>query len=164
VLFRSDGDGPIVAVGGGYGAAALFPLADRLRHDGRPVHALFGAAREARVFAPDEAKRAFDTLTITTEDGSLGSKGLVTDALAQVVGTTGAQRVAACGPMAMLAAVAAACRDLGVPCEVAVEEFMACGIGVCWTCVIATNDDGTAGYRRSCTDGPVFDAGAVAWG
>jgi len=162
--FALDADGPTVAIGGGYGAAALFPLAERLRPSGHPVHALFGAAREARVFGHDEAKKVFDSVTLTTEDGSLGQKGLVTDALSKLVSSTGARRVAACGPMPMLAAVAARCRDLGIGCEAAVDEFMACGIGVCWTCVIATNGGEAVAYKRSCTEGPVFDAQAVAWG
>ncbi len=106
----------------------------------------------------------FDSVSITTEDGALGTKGLVTDVLADAVAGTGARRVVACGPMPMLEAVSARCRDLGLPCEVAVEEFMACGLGICWTCVVPVNGNGEARYMRSCTEGPVFDGKAVAWG
>jgi dihydroorotate dehydrogenase electron transfer subunit len=159
--FSLDADGPTIAVGGGYGASAMFLFAERLKADGHAVHALFGAATSARVFGADAARSAFDSVSITTEDGSLGKKGLVTDLLDAVAEKTGARRVAACGPMPMLAAVAARCRQLGLACEVATEEFMACGIGVCWTCVVPTSG---GGFTRSCTEGPVFDGAEVAWG
>lgn len=160
--FSIDG-GPLVAVGGGYGAAPLFLLAQRLREAGTNVHAALGAARAARVFGADAAAGVFDSATFTTEDGSLGTKGLVTEVLDDLVRRTGATRIAACGPMPMLEAVSDRARKLGLPCEVAVEEFMACGIGVCWTCVVPTGN-GEPRYERSCTEGPVFDGMAVAWG
>ncbi|MCI0347107.1 MAG: dihydroorotate dehydrogenase electron transfer subunit, partial [Chloroflexi bacterium] len=70
-----------------------------------------------------------------------------------------------CGPMPMLEAVSRGAREVGIPCEVAVEEFMACGVGVCWTCVIPiANGDAEPRHERSCTEGPVFDGAAVAWG
>jgi dihydroorotate dehydrogenase electron transfer subunit len=72
--------------------------------------------------------------------------------------------VYACGPMPMLAAVAAVAEGAGIRCEIAVEEFMACGIGVCWTCVLPVRTNGSVRYQRSCTEGPVFDAAAVRWG
>lgn len=165
--FTLDAEGPTIAIGGGYGASALFLLAERLRPNGHAVHALFGAAREARVFGHDAAGKVFDSVAVTTEDGSLGTKGLVTDLLPTVAKKTGARRVAACGPMPMLEAAAARSRELGLDCEVAVEEFMACGIGVCWTCVIPIDGDGAAtepAFQRSCTEGPVFDGAKVAWG
>jgi dihydroorotate dehydrogenase electron transfer subunit len=162
--FALDSEGPTVAVGGGYGAAALFMLAERLRPAGHPVHAVLGAVRGARVFGHDDAEHVFDSVSITTDDGSLGTKGLVTDVLADVVARSGAQRVAACGPMPMLEAVSARCRELNLPCEIAVEEFMACGIGICWTCIVPVAGNGESSYQRSCTEGPVFDGRAVVWG
>ncbi|MGH2786166.1 MAG: dihydroorotate dehydrogenase electron transfer subunit [Actinomycetota bacterium] len=163
--FTIDPGGPVLVVGGGYGAAPLFLLAERLRPAGRPVHALLGAARSSRVFGTEQAESVFDGVTFTTDDGSLGVKGFVTDVLAEVVAQTGATRIAACGPMPMLEAVSLRAAELGIPCEVAVEEFMACGIGVCWTCVLpVSNGNGEPRYDRSCTDGPVFDGAKVAWG
>jgi len=162
--FSIDAEGPTVAVGGGYGAAPLFMLAERVRSGGLAVHAILGAARAARVFGHDDAGAVFDSVEITTDDGSLGTKGLVTDVLADVVSRTGARRVVACGPMPMLEAVSTRCREQGLVCEVAVEEFMACGIGVCWTCVVPVASNGEAHYLRSCTEGPVFDGSTVGWG
>lgn len=163
--FAMDAAGPVLAVGGGYGAAPLFLLAERMHPTGTPVHAILGAARSSRVFGKEQAETVFESVTFTTDDGSLGTHGVVTDVLAAAVASTGATRIAACGPMPMLEAVSAIAAELGVPCEVAVEEFMGCGIGVCWTCVLpVASGNGEPRYDRSCTEGPVFDAAKVAWG
>ena len=163
VGFNLHAPGPLLAVGGGYGAAPLFLLAQRLRPRRTAVHALLGSARAARLFGADLAAGAFDSAAFTTEDGSRGERGVVTDVLADVAARTGAARIVACGPMRMLAAVAAKASELGLPCEVAVEEFMACGVGVCWTCVIPVHRGDDIAYERSCTVGPVFDGAEVAW-
>jgi dihydroorotate dehydrogenase electron transfer subunit len=163
--FSLEGSGPVIAVGGGYGAAPLFLLAERMRAGGIPVHAVLGAARAARVFGADIADRIFDSVTFTTDDGSLGICGLVTDGLNDLAARTGASRIVTCGPMPMLEAVSTRAGELGLPCEVAVEEFMACGIGVCWTCIVPVlTGNGEPRFDRSCTEGPVFDGAAVAWG
>ena len=84
-----------------------------------------------------EAERLGHSLTVTTDDGSAGHhRGLVTDPLGELLTTTGAERVYACGPMPMLAAVSRLCAGAGVPCQVAVEEQMACGTGICFSCVV----------------------------
>lgn len=162
--FALPASGPVLAIGGGYGAAPLFLLARALRPRGIDTHAILGAARASRVFGARRAESVFDSVVVTTEDGSLGIRGRVTDALGDAISRTGATRIAACGPMPMLGAVAAAAGDLGIACEVAVEEFMACGIGVCWTCVVPTAGPGETRYVRSCTEGPVFDGSSVSWG
>jgi len=149
--------GAAMLVGGGYGAAPLFFLARLLRAQGTTSHMILGAATAPRLFAPDRAAAAADTITITTDDGSAGIRGRVTDAMDGI----DARAIYACGPMPMLAAVAA--RANGRRCEVAVEEFMACGIGVCWTCVVPTHEEGYRHHQRACTDGPVFDGTVIAW-
>ncbi len=151
-------------VGGGYGAAPLFFLAERLQADGHRVDMIVGAATGERLFNTIEAKRASASATFTTDDGSVGQQGVVTDVLPQVVSDARTGVVYACGPMPMLRAVALECRDLGVPCQVAVEEHMACGVGVCWTCVVPMRtNSGQVRMRRACLDGPVFDGARVAW-
>jgi dihydroorotate dehydrogenase electron transfer subunit len=106
-----------------------------------------------------------DRLTVTTDDGSHGRRGLVTLALAEYLGRAGedgAGIVYACGPMPMLRAVASAATAAGVPSYVAVEESMACGIGVCMTCVLpVVGEDGRSRFTRSCTEGPVFGGDRV---
>jgi dihydroorotate dehydrogenase electron transfer subunit len=154
-----------VLVGGGYGSAPLFSLADALRGRGCRVDFVLGAASADRLFGALTARRTGQSATLTTADGSLGARGLVTDVLPRVIDNTGAEVVYACGPMPMLRAVTAVATDYGIPAQVAVEEVMACGIGVCMTCVLpVVGDDGTTRMARSCVEGPVFRGERVRWG
>jgi dihydroorotate dehydrogenase electron transfer subunit len=151
-----------VLVGGGYGTAPLFPLADALRNRGCRVDFVIGAAREDRLFGALDAKRISATLSVTTDDGSVGLHGRVSDALPDVLALTRADVVYACGPMGMLRAVSRIAEAAAIPCQVAVEELMACGIGVCMTCVLPVIcDDGRTRMVRSCVDGPVFHGDRV---
>jgi dihydroorotate dehydrogenase electron transfer subunit len=152
-------------VGGGYGAAPLFFLAEELRVQEKTVHMILGARDHERVFKPVEGKRLAEAVVITTEDGSMGERGRVTDVLPTMIARTGARVVYACGPNPMLRAVAEFCLSRGVPCQVAVEEMMACGLGVCWTCVVPVIAlDGRGWWNvRACLEGPVFNGARVWW-
>jgi dihydroorotate dehydrogenase electron transfer subunit len=153
-----------VFVAGGYGSAPMFMLADALRARGCRVDVVLGAATESRLFGVLDAKRIAATLTITTDDGSAGEKGRVTDVLPGVLERTDADVVYACGPMAMLRAVAKVAAAHGAYSQCAVEEAMACGIGICMTCVLpVVGDDGVTRMLRSCVDGPVFRGDRVRW-
>jgi dihydroorotate dehydrogenase electron transfer subunit len=153
-----------VLVGGGYGSAPLLALSDRLRARGHPVHIILGAASEQRLFGVAEAKAFAESVTVTTDDGSVGQRGWVSDVLPDVLAGTAAEHVYACGPMGMLAAVTKIASSTGAQIYCAVEESMACGIGVCMTCVLpVVGDDGLTRMTRSCTDGPVFDGFRVRW-
>ena len=159
-------DGPVVVVGGGYGAAALVPLVVRMRADGRPVTAVLGAAQASRLVAVAELEGLGAEVLVATDDGSAGTRGLVTDLLggSAAAAMAEASAVYACGPMAMLAATADVAARLGVDCWCSVEESMACGIGVCMTCVLPVVDaDGATRMLRSCVAGPTFDGAAVRW-
>ena len=125
---------------------------------------VLGAATEDRLFGVLEAKRSSASVTVTTDDGSTGIRGRVTDPLPEIIRTAGADVVYACGPMAMLAAVAGVAAQSGAHSQCAVEESMACGIGVCMTCVLPVRGrDGVTRMVRSCTDGPVFRGTEVRW-
>jgi dihydroorotate dehydrogenase electron transfer subunit len=152
-------------VGGGYGAAPLYFLAEELRARNKSAHMIIGARTDERVFKPIEGKRLAASIVITTEDGSMGEAGLVTDALPSTLSRTGAQVVYACGPNPMLRAVAEYCRDHLIPCQVAVEELMGCGLGVCWTCVVPVIAlDGSGWWNvRTCLEGPVFNGARIWW-
>jgi dihydroorotate dehydrogenase electron transfer subunit len=151
-------------VGGGYGSAPLFSLAEALRGRECKVDFLLGGATADRVFGELEAKRTAGAVTVTTDDGSTGTKGTVVDVLPDEIERTAALAVYACGPMGMLRAVGTVAQSYGLPCQVAVEESMACGIGVCMTCVLpVVGDDGRTRMTRSCVDGPVFEHGSVRW-
>ncbi|MBO0891800.1 MAG: dihydroorotate dehydrogenase electron transfer subunit, partial [Acidothermales bacterium] len=159
-----DRPGHQVLVGGGYGSAPLFALADALRAAGCTPHLVLGAASADRLFAGDDAPGRFGSVTVTTDDGSAGGRGLVTDPLPELLGRTGARDVYACGPMGMLAACTDVAAAYGARAHTAVEESMACGVGVCMTCVLpVVGDDGVTRMTRSCTDGPVFDGTLVRW-
>jgi dihydroorotate dehydrogenase electron transfer subunit len=103
------------------------------------------------------------SIAVMTDDGSAGMQGLVTDPMPEMIKRFSPRVVYACGPMPMLRATAAVASELGVPSQIAVEEFMACGIGVCWTCVLPVRANGSLKHQRSCTEGPVFEGEAVAW-
>jgi dihydroorotate dehydrogenase electron transfer subunit len=157
-------------VGGGYGAAALVGLAARLRDRGHPVDVVAGAAAADRLCSVQELTDLADRVEVTTDDGSSGRRGLATLAVDELLPEAGV--VYACGPMPMLRAVAEAATARGIPSYVAVEESMACGIGVCMTCVLPiVGEDGRTRFSRSCTEGPVFggdrvrfaDVGALPW-
>jgi dihydroorotate dehydrogenase electron transfer subunit len=152
-------------VGGGYGAAPLYFLAQELRSRGHRVDMIVGARNNERIFKAVEAKRLSVTVTLTTEDGSAGERGTVTDALPGMITRCETQVVYACGPNAMLRAVSEYCAQQGIPTQVAVEELMACGVGVCWSCVVPVirKDGRQWDYLRSCVDGPVFSGARVWW-
>ncbi|MEP6851364.1 MAG: dihydroorotate dehydrogenase electron transfer subunit [bacterium] len=155
---------PAVLLGGGYGTAPLVPLAQRLLAAGSPVEVVVGAATAGRLFGELVVRRSVGAVTVTTDDGSAGERGRVTDVLPRLITKIGAQVVYACGPMAMLRAVGDVARAHAVPAQVAVEESMACGIGVCMTCVLPVRqDDGSSKFVRSCVEGPVFNADRVRW-
>lgn len=159
-----NGPAPAVLVGGGYGTAPLIPLAHALLANGSPVEMILGAASAGRLFGELVAKRTVGAVTVTTDDGSAGTQGMVTDVLPAAIERIGAEVVYACGPMPMLQAVGAVAREHAIRAQVAVEESMACGIGVCMTCVLPVRgDDGLSRFVRSCVDGPVFDADRVRW-
>jgi len=153
-----------VLIGGGYGSAPLFMLAEQLRERGCRVDVVVGASSEEKLFGVLELKRLASTLTITTDDGSLGERGYVTDVLRELMARVDAAVVYACGPMPMLAAVSEIASDMRAYCQTAVEEAMACGIGVCMTCVLpVVGEDGVTRMLRSCTEGPVFRGDRVLW-
>ena len=153
-----------VLVAGGYGSAPMGMLARALKKQGCHVEVILGAATGDRLFGVLDLKRDSDNVTVTTDDGSSGIRGRVTDVLPEIIGQSGAQAVYACGPMPMLQAVARVSAEHSVYSQCAVEESMACGIGVCMTCVLPViGDDGQTRMVRSCVEGPVFRGDRVRW-
>lgn len=153
-------------VGGGVGATPLFFLADELAAAGKRIDILWGASRASRLVNPIDAKRLGATAEFATDDGSFGHQGLVTELLPEAIRRCGTEVIYACGPHGMLAEVARIGLEHRIPVQVAVEELMGCGLGVCMTCVTPLwNKEGTeVTYVRSCVEGPVFNAARIAWG
>jgi len=154
----------VLLVGGGYGSAPLFGLAEVLNARGCRVDMLLGASTASKIYAPMEGKRAVNSMRIFTEDGSMGQAGRVTDPIAEIINDLDIAVVYSCGPMAMLSAITKITDAHSVVHQCAVEEAMACGIGVCMTCVLPVeNEDGIVSMLRSCIDGPVMDGSKVQW-
>jgi len=155
---------PVLLVGGGYGSAPLFGLAEVLNARGCRVDMLLGASTASKIYAPMEGKRAVNSMRIYTEDGSMGQTGRVTDPIADIIKDLDIAVIYSCGPMQMLSAITKITDTFSVVHQCAVEEAMACGIGVCMTCVLpVANEDGTVSMLRSCIDGPVMDGSKVQW-
>ncbi|MFC1407696.1 dihydroorotate dehydrogenase electron transfer subunit [Streptacidiphilus sp. N1-12] len=151
-------------VGGGYGGAPLFPLAEQIVAQGGAVGFILGASTGERLFGVDSARKLTPDVLVTTDDGSSGIKGQVTLPLAEAVKAIGAEAVYSCGPMAMLRAVTGIATAEGVRSFCAVEEAMACGVGVCMSCVLpVVGEDGVSRFVRSCVEGPCFDGTRVRW-
>ena len=155
---------PVLLVGGGYGSAPLFGLAEVLNARGCRVDMLLGASTASKIYAPMEGKRAVNSMRIYTEDGSMGQAGRVTDPIPEIIKDLDIAVVYSCGPMPMLSAITKITEAYSVVHQCAVEEAMACGIGVCMTCVLPVkNEDGSVSMLRSCIDGPVMDGATVQW-
>ena len=151
-------------VGGGYGSAPLFGLAEVLKARGCRVDMLLGASTGSKIYAPLEGKRSASTLKIYTEDGSMGERGRVTAPIPSLIEQGSIDVIYSCGPMSMLRAISDLTTGTDVVHQCAVEESMACGIGICMTCVLPVKgEDGNVSMLRSCIDGPVMDASTVAW-
>ena len=151
-------------VGGGYGSAPLFGLAEVLKSRGCRVDMYLGASTGAKIYAPMEGKRSVNVLKIYTEDGSMGERGRVTEPIPALISDGLVDVIYSCGPMPMLRAISELVLGSDVVHQCAVEESMACGVGICMTCVLPVSDsDGNVSMKRSCIDGPVMDGSKVMW-
>ena len=151
-----------VIIAGGMGIAPLFPLVLRLKTSQSSIAVLYGAkSQKDLVCLPELLDLDGITVTITTEDGTQGEQGLVTQLLHHREDNSEDKTVLyACGPEPLLRTVTDFARERNVPCWVSIERRMACGVGACLGCVVKTSD----GYQRVCCEGPIFDARHIVWG
>jgi dihydroorotate dehydrogenase electron transfer subunit len=149
----------------GHGAASLYFLAQELIARHKRVDMIVGGETLERVFKPIEGKRLSQTIDIVTGDGSLGDRGSVLDRLPDMADKCGAQVLYAAASEPTLERIAAFCGERQIPAQVAVEERMGCGYGLCFTCVVPVARKDGSGYDhlRSCIDGPVFNPARVLW-
>jgi len=150
-------------IGGGYGSAPLFALAEILKNRGCRVDMVLGASTASKIYAPLEGKRSVSSLTLTTDDGSAGIHGQITESIPRLIREFGTEVIYSCGPMAMLESVNKIASDFDIVHQCSVEESMACGIGVCMTCVVPMRVDNEVKMIRTCIDGPVMDGAAIVW-
>jgi len=146
-----------VLMAGGMGIAPLCFLAKELLRKKQEVSVLIGAKSSALVLCEEPLKQLGAQVSVTTEDGSCGHKGLVTDLIPAL--NSRQSTIYACGPRAMLKAVAKLAKQKNIPCQVSLEAYLACGIGACLGCAVETKD----GYKMACKDGPVFNAEEIVW-
>jgi dihydroorotate dehydrogenase electron transfer subunit len=157
----SSNKGRVLIVAGGIGVAPFLFLAQTFKETGVEATLLLGAGTKDALLSVSDFKELGIKVLIATEDGTAGKKGYVSDIfeeslLAQNKPVT---TVYACGPREMLKRVAVISGIYGIPCQVSLEEAMACGVGACLSCVVLTN----SGYKKVCSDGPVFDGGEMVW-
>ena len=157
-----DGKGRPVLVAGGYGMAALYMVARDLPVNG---HAFFGGASAQDILCVDEFEALGWTVHVATEDGSLGTKGLVTDVLDTWLADEGGGDVEfhVCGPHGMLKAVSDRAMQHECTAWLSMDRNMACGVGACLTCVVKVHKDDDWAWARSCKEGPVFECREVIW-
>lgn len=152
-------------VAGGVGIAPFVALCRRLAAEDREGVVLLGGRTEHDLYLREEFEGFGMRVACTTEDGSYGRRGLVTDALRDALSSTRSPELFSCGPSGMLLRVAEMARARGVPHQVSLERRMGCGMGCCLGCVVyARTEAAESGeYVRCCTEGPVLDAEAVVW-
>jgi dihydroorotate dehydrogenase electron transfer subunit len=157
---KPGGEIPLL-VAGGYGMAAMYLLAQRSPQNGI---VFVGGRRRLDILCEEEFRALGWNVRVTTEDGSLGEQGLVTQPLINALrfGSAG-HKIFACGPSPMLRAVAQIAAEFNIPAELSMDEHMCCGVGVCLTCVIPVRADKGWEYQRTCLEGPVFDARQIEW-
>ncbi|MFA6449464.1 MAG: dihydroorotate dehydrogenase electron transfer subunit [bacterium] len=145
------------------GAAPLRFVAERQQAGVKSIF-FYGAGTQCDTVAPlaDPVISGMEVV-VTTDDGTCGEKGFVTDALRSALKNKKPDRILACGPMGMLRAVAALAAEAGVKCEVSMESHMGCGLGACNGCVVSVKDGTGKKYAHVCTDGPVFDSDYIDW-
>lgn len=158
-----------VIIGGGIGIPPMLMTAERLRakSDNQKIFIILGfRTREQVILKKDFEAIPNIELHITTEDGSYGSKGLVTSALSEILANNNISDILACGSIPMLKAVDKTAKDFdnSIRCQVSLEERMACGVGACLGCACRTvASNNSAEYLHVCSNGPVFDTKILDW-
>ena len=155
-----DGAQRVLFVVGGVGAAPLAMFGQEVISAGAKLDVCMGAQTKDALVMKDLYEHMLGTEPVcATDDGSYGHAGFVTEPAAAMLRENAYDLVCCCGPEPLMRIVAGLAAEAGVPCEVSLEKRMACGIGACLSCVVDTVE----GRKRSCVDGPVFDARKVVW-
>ncbi|NLP48134.1 MAG: dihydroorotate dehydrogenase electron transfer subunit [Clostridiales bacterium] len=147
-------------IGGGLGVP---PLLETTKFFGKKADAILGFKCKENLILLENFKQICENTYLTSDDGSCGTRGLVTDVMQDLIKTKDYDIVYACGPEAMLKSVAKICSENKLACFVSLEERMGCGIGACLVCACAVKVNGEVDYKHVCKDGPVFNAREVAW-
>lgn len=159
--FQFEGYKSLAIIGGGIG---IFPLYYFAKEANKQVdtNMYLGFRSKDFVILEDDFKKVSTNLTISTDDGTYGKKGFAINQLENDIEDKKIDAIYACGPLPMLRAVKEVAEAKGIPCQISLEERMACGLGVCMGCSVKlTVPEPTRQYARVCVDGPVFDSKKV---
>lgn len=161
--FKYDNYQNIAVIGGGIGVFPLYELSKNAKNDGKNVNIYLGFRNKDFVVLENEFKSVSDKLVITTDDGTYAEKGFAIDFLKQDVEMGKIDCIYACGPLPMLKAVRNYAIEKNIPCQISLEEKMACGMGVCLGCAVKTakSSQDNPEYWHVCKAGPVFEAKEV---
>lgn len=158
--FKYENYDNLAIIGGGIGVFPLYELAKCAKKDNKNVNIYLGFRNKEYVVLEDEFKNVSDNLTITTDDGSYSEKGFAINFLEKDIEAGKVDSIYACGPLPMLKAVQKLAVEKNIPCQISLEEKMACGLGVCLGCAVKTakSPKGDPEYWHVCKAGPVFQA------
>ena len=150
----------LAVIGGGIGVFPLYELAKNAKNENKNVNTYLGFRNKDLVVLEDEFKQVSTQLTITTDDGSYAQKGFAIDFLKKDIEDGKIDSIYACGPLPMLRAVRELAIEKNIPCQISLEERMACGLGVCLGCAVKTakSPKEAPEYWHVCKSGPVFQA------
>lgn len=158
--FKYENYNNLAIIGGGIGVFPLYELAKCAKKDNKNVNIYLGFRNKEYVVLEDEFKNVSDNLTITTDDGSYSEKGFAINFLERDIEAGKVDSIYACGPLPMLKAVQKLAVEKNIPCQISLEEKMACGLGVCLGCAVKTakSPKDAPEYWHVCKAGPVFQA------
>jgi ferredoxin--NADP+ reductase len=152
--------GNVVVIGGGIGIAPILPVARALKDKGNSLTVIIGAVTSEQIILEDELGKTADNLIITTDDGTAGEKGLVTERLEELItNNKKIDRIWAIGPTVMMKFVSAIAKREEIPCMVSLNPIMVDGTGMCGACRVEINGE----MKFTCVDGPEFDGRFVNW-
>jgi len=157
---ETEGKHKVCVVGGGVGCAIAYPVLKKFHDDGAEVHAVIGFKSKDLVILEDKFRAATSVLKVCTDDGSYGQKGLVTEALKELI-DAGNQydEIFAIGPMVMMKFVTKTTQPYGIPTTVSMSPIMIDGTGMCGGCRLSVGGE----MKFACVDGPDFDGFKVDW-
>lgn len=148
----------IAIIGGGIGIFPLHELSKRAKNAGINSKIYIGFRNKELVILENEFKEVCEELILTTDDGSYAKNGFAINYLKEDIKKNKPDCIYACGPLPMLKAVQALAKEENIPCQISLEERMACGIGVCLGCAVKYVGKDEVNYKHVCKNGPVFDA------
>lgn len=157
-----DKDKKVILIGGGIGVP---PMVSISKHYGKNATAIIGFRNKELIILNKDFENYGSQAIITTDDGSFGIHGFVTDALKEQISKEKPDIIYACGPTPMLKGIGEIAIANGIRCQVSLEERMACGVGACLGCACKVKDENeNETYKHVCKDGPVFEAREVVYG